>query len=177
MHILLGLLGIATFIAVWYYRLKMLRGAAEDGMKAAETLANLPRKMRFRKMALKGGLDVVDDPREAAAIMMLQVAEARGAVTATQEAAIRAEIMQHFDFNEADAEQLLRQAGWLSRGSDPHASIRRMTDLIVASPGMGPEQLTDLDSMLLNVTEAEGVATPEQTELVTTFRQRAKLQA
>lgn len=177
MHIILGLLGIAAFIAVWYYRLKVLRDAANDGLKAAEAIANLPRKMRFRKMALKGGLDVVDDPREAAAVMMLIVAEGRGAVTEKQEAAIRAEIMQHFDFDEADAEQLLRQAGWLSRGAAPHVAIGRMTDVVMKSPGMGKQQLTDLDSMLVNVAESGGQTTPEQNDLVMVYRRRARLQA
>ena len=89
---------------------------------AAETMANLPRKLKFRNLARKNGLQVVEDPREAAAIMMLEVAQARGALTERQEAVIRAEMIQHFEFSEADAEGLIKQAGWLARDAGaPHA--------------------------------------------------------
>ena len=117
MHIIVALLGILGFIAVWYWRLKMLQEVAKDGRKLAETVTNLPRKMRFKNKSGKGGLAVVDDPREAATILMLEIAQARGTLTEKQEAAIRGEVMHHFEFTEADANELISQAGWLSRNA------------------------------------------------------------
>jgi len=175
-HIILGLIGILSFIAIWYWRLKMLGGAAREGMKMAEAAANLPRKMRFRNMTRKGGLDVVEDPREAAAILMLEIAQARGALTERQEAAIRAEIMQHFEFDEADAQSLITQAGWLARDAGAsHTVMARMADFVLRSPGMGPEQLVDLDGMLVYISEAEGSPTGDQLDLLAIFRQKAGL--
>jgi len=176
MHILIGLVSLATFIAVWYWRLKMLSGAAQEGMKAAETVANLPRKMRFRNMSRKGGLQVVEDPREAATILMLEIAQARGAVTEKQEAVIRAEIIQHFEFNEADANNLITQAGWLAREAGAaHAIVSKMTAFIQASPGMSDKQMVDLDGMLVYVSEAEGSPSDEQLDLLAVYRQKAGL--
>ncbi len=176
MHILAAIVGIITFIAVWYWRLKMLSGAARKGMKMAEAAANLPRKMRFRNLSRKGGLEVVEDPREAAAIMMLEIAQARGALTERQEAAIRAEIMQHFEFNEADSQSLITQAGWLVRNAGAaHAVMAKMTDFVMRSPGMDSKQLVDLDGMLVYVSEAEGSPTGDQLDLLAIFRQKAGL--
>ncbi|MEM9181183.1 MAG: hypothetical protein AAGA89_15825, partial [Pseudomonadota bacterium] len=142
MHILVALIGILGFIAVWYYRLKMLRDAADDGRKAIETVANLPRKMRFKNKSGKGGLSVVDDPREAAAILMLEIAQARGTLTEKQEASIRGEIMHHFEFPEGDANELISQAGWLSRNAGAsHVVMSKMTDFVRKTPGMTGKEL------------------------------------
>ena len=89
MHIIGILIGIIGFVAVWYWRLKMLGDVAKDGRKVAETIVNLPRRMMFKHRSGKGGLDVVDDPREAATILMLEVAMARGRLTENQQAAIK----------------------------------------------------------------------------------------
>ena len=96
MHFLAILLGILSFAAVWYWRIKALQEVAKDGRKIAETVGNLPRKMRFKNKTGKVGLSAVDDPREAATILMLEIAQARGTLTERQEAAVRGEIMHHF---------------------------------------------------------------------------------
>jgi len=176
MHIIVALLGILGFIAVWYYRLKTLRDAAQDGRKAIETVANLPRKMRFKNKSGKGGLAVVDDPREAAAILMLEIAQARGTLTEKQEAAIRGEIMHHFDFPEEDANALIAQAGWLSRNAGAsHVVMSRMTDFVRQSPGMTPKELVDLDGMFVTISEAEGNPTDAQLDLLTIYREKTGL--
>lgn len=177
MHILVGLLSVLAFIAVWYWRLKVLGGAARDGMKAAEAVANLPRKMRFRSRSRRSGLQVVEDPREAATILMLEMAQARGPLTERQEAAIRAEIIQHFEFTEVDANALIAQAGWLMRDTLPaHAIISRMTAFILNAPGMTEKEIVDLDGMLVMVSEAEGSPTEDQLDLLAIFRQKAGVQ-
>lgn len=176
MHILFALLGFLGFIAVWYWRLKALQEVAKDGRKVAETVANLPRKMRFKNKSGKGGLAVVDDPREAATILMLEIAQARGTLTERQEAAIRGEIMHHFEFQESDANELITQAGWLSRNAGAsHAVVSRMTDFVRRSPGMTNKELVDLDGMLVTVSEAEGDPTPSQLDLLVMYREKTGL--
>lgn len=176
MHIIAILLGAVGFIAVWYWRLKMLSDVARDGRKVAETVANLPRKMRFKHKSGKGGLAVVDDPREAATILMLEIAQARGTLTEKQEAVIRAEIMQHFEFIEGDANELISQAGWLSRNAGAsHVIMSKMTDFVRNTRGMTDKELVDLDGMLVAVSEAEGNPTESQLDLLTIYREKTGL--
>lgn len=176
MHIFAALLGFLGVLAVWYWRLKVLRDAADDGRKAIETVANLPRKMRFKSRSGKGGLGVVDDPREAAAILMLEIAQARGTLTEKQEATIRGEIMHHFEFPEGDANELLVQAGWLSRNAGAsHVVMSKMTDFVRKTPGMTGKELVDLDGMLVAVSEAEGNPTDSQLDLLTIYRDKTGL--
>ncbi|NQY38552.1 MAG: hypothetical protein HRT80_00485 [Henriciella sp.] len=171
--ILLGFLG---FIAVWYWRIKAMQEVAKDGRKVVETVANLPRKMRFKNKSGKGGLAVVDDPRQAATILMLEIAQARGTRTVRQEAVIRGEVMHHFEFNEADANALIDQAGLLSRnGGASHVVMSKMTDFVRQSPGMTSKELVDLDGMLVAVSEAEGDPTDSQLDLLTIYRDKTGL--
>ena len=176
MHILVALIGILGFIAVWYYRLKMLRDAANDGRKAIETVANLPRKMRFKNKSGKGGLSVVDAPRAAAALLLLDIAQARGTLTEKQEASNRGEIMHHFEFSEGDANELISQAGWLSRNAGAsHVVMSKMTDFVRKTPGMTGKELVDLDGLLVVVSEAEGDPTDSQLDLLTIYREKTGL--
>lgn len=176
MHILAILLGLIGFIAVWYWRLKVLREVAKDGRKIAETVSNLPRKMRFKQKTGQTGLSAVDDPREAATILMLEIAQARGTLTEKQEASVRGEVMHHFEFNEDDANALITQAGWLSRnGGASHVVMSKMTDFVRKSPGMTNKELVDLDGMLVAVSEAEGDPTESQLDLLTIYREKTGL--
>lgn len=176
MQFIIALLGLLGFIAVWYWRLKALQQVARDGRKIAETVSNFPRKMRFKNKSGKGGLSVVDDPREAAVILMIEIAQARGTMTEKQEAAIRGEVMHHFDFNEADANSLISQAGWLSRNAGAsHVVTARMTDFVRKSPGMTGKELVDLDGMLVAISEAEGDPTDSQLDLLTIYRDKTGL--
>ena len=176
MHILLALIGIISFLAVWYWRIKMISGAARGSYDAAKTVVNFPRRHRFRQRAGKTGLKAVNDPREAALIMMLEVARTRGTVGDTQEAAIRAELIEHFGFNDAEAQDWLTQAGWrLREAPAPHAVVARMSDIITATPGMGPKEFDDLCSMLENVAVSDGHVSAEERDLIQIWRQKAGL--
>ncbi|MEL7042929.1 MAG: hypothetical protein AAGL90_15520 [Pseudomonadota bacterium] len=176
MQILALIIGFIGFAAVWYWRIKALQEVAKDGRKVAETVANLPRKMRFKNKSGKSGLGVVDDPREAAAILMLEIAQARGTLTEKQEATVRGEIMHHFEYTEADANGLITHAGWLSRnGGASHVVMSKMTDFVRNAPGMTGKELVDLDGMLVAVSEAEGDPTESQLDLLTIYREKTGL--
>ena len=176
MPVLLALIGIISFIAVWYWRLKMMSGVARDGLDAARGVANLPRKMAFRHKSGKSGLSVVTDPREAAVVMMLEIARTRGAITAAQETAVKAEIVDHFDFDDEDADALIVQAGWLSREAQaPHVVMSRMADIVIKTPGMTRKDFDDLASMLENVAVSDGHVSDEETDLIHIWRQKAGL--
>ena len=176
MHIFILIFSVLSFIAVWYWRLKVLQEVARDGRKAVETVSNLPRRLKFKRRAGKRGMHLVTDPREAATALMLEIAQVRGPLTEVQNTAIRAEIMHHFEFKETDAETLIQQVGWLVRGEGPSERvINRMTDLIQASPDLGPKQIVDLDGMLVAVTEAEGSPTSDQMQLLELYRKKTGL--
>lgn len=176
MGVLLVILGVITTISVWYWRLQMLSRAAKGGLDAAKTVANLPRKMGFKHQAGKPALSIIDDPREAAAVMMLEIAQARGALTQNQTDMMRSEIIRHFQYSADDADALIAHAGWLGRDAPaPHNVMARMSNLVLKSSSLGPKELVDLDSMLVAVSEAEGTPLPAQLSLLQIYRDKTGL--
>jgi len=173
MHIILTIVGILTAIGVWSWRLQQAKRGAEEAGKVIEAARNLPRRMKFRSRTSKAGLDVVDDPREAATVMMLEVARATGEITSAERDVIEQQIIDHFEFSRDDTEALITQAGWLSRNAPaPHAVMERMTRVLLETPALGRDQYRDVEGMLLAVAEADGIATPDQTMLIDVFSAR-----
>lgn len=177
MHILLTVLAILTAIGVWSWRLHMARRGLQEITDLAKTAANAPRRLAFRYRAGKGGIDLIEDPREAAAIMMMMVALARGGpLSARQSEVIEAEIASHFSFSAQEAEELAAHGAWIASSQLPGpAEMRRMSRLIVNAPQLGPKEVVDLDSMLVAVSEAEGLPSRAQLGLLQIYRDMAGL--
>ena len=85
-------------------------------------------------------------------------------------------MIAHFDFAQAEADELSAHAAWVTNSlPDPQAAMRKLSQLIVSAPQLGPKEIVDLDAMLVAVSEAEGVPTREQLTLLQVFRDKAGL--
>ena len=177
MHILIMILTVLSVIGVWVWRINMARRGAAEAIELAKTAANAPRRLAFRYKAGKNGLALIEDPREAAAIMMMEVALARGGpLTRTQEAVMLEEVGRHFSFGDEEAEALLAHAAWVSQSAPPQdETMRKLSQLILTDKLLGPKEVVDLDSMLVAVSEAEGVPTRHQMTLLQVYRNKVGL--
>ncbi|KCZ92282.1 hypothetical protein [Hyphomonas johnsonii] len=177
MQYLLGILIIVAATGLWSWRLRMARDRARAAADMARAAANLPHKLAFRYKAGRNGLTRIEDPREAAAIMMMEVARARGGpLTQKQSDAIDEEIMRHFGFSPSDANELTAHAAWVTNHAPlPEQTMRSLSQLILSDRNLGSKEIIDLDSMLVAVSEAEGVPTRDQLSLLQVYRDRAGL--
>lgn len=177
MHILGIILGILTAIGVWSYRLQMAKRGLDETRKFAEAARNMPRKRKFKSRAGLTGLDAIEDPRQAAAIMLLEVARGAGEVTSEHKAVMRGEIMQNFEMTEETADELVKAASWISRETlTSFVVMEKMTRTILNTPGLGPKQFVDLSNMLDEVALIEGGPFAEQVQLIRIFREKAGIQ-
>lgn len=169
MHFLFGILGLLAAIGGIIWRIQMASEAARHIGDAAKTAANLPRKLSFRRKTGKSGSQLVQDPREAAVILMLEVARAAGEVSREQKDMIRSIVSEHFEFSEADADEIVTQAAWVSQSeAGQDALIRRMVKIISAA--VTNRELVDLDAMLVQVSEVEGQPTSSQLSVLQSYR-------
>jgi hypothetical protein len=177
MHMLIGLLAVLTAIGVWAWRLRMAKRGLDVATDIAKTVASAPRRLAFKYRMGKGGLGLIDDPREAAAIMLIQVALARGGpLTPLQSDVIEAEMCEHFQYLPSEAENLAAHAAWVSQSCPPATvTMTQLSKLIVNAPQLGPKEVIDLDAMLVAVSEAEGVPTRAQLALLQVYRDLAGL--
>lgn len=174
MHIALAILGALGAIGIIVWRISLaIQGARVIGEAAGE-VANLPRKMRFRSKANRKGLAMVDDPREAAAILLLGAARAGGEVTLEDKTAIRAEVARRFEMSDGEAEELLARAAWVSSAlHNPEDGIARMTQLIAQR--LSARELGELAAMLEVVAATGGTVSPSQEAYLAQYRHRAGL--
>ncbi|MFN7056839.1 hypothetical protein [Hyphomonas sp.] len=177
MHILLAVITILSAIGIWAWRLRMAKRGLDEVADLAKTVANAPRRLAFLTRAQKGGIDLIEDPREAAAIMLMMMALAKGGtLSARQSDAIEQEIRDHFDFSETEAEELAAHAAWVASSQLPGPEeMKRMSRQIVRSSQLGPKEIVDLDAMLVAVSEAEGLPSRAQLALLQIYRDMAGL--
>ena len=155
MHIIAVIGAILGVAALVLFRMQQAASAARDIADAADEARGLFRRWGWRRRQLKSTLDAVDDAREAAAAMMVAVAQSDGSITERERAAITAEMSRRFGATERQADELLARARWLVQDrTDAGEVFRRLTPLIVRT--CGPTERSDLIDMLQAVAQADG---------------------
>ncbi len=166
MHILIAIVTIISAIGIWYWRLKMLSGAARDAADVAKTVANMPRRLRFAAMTRRSAADVTEDPIEAAFAILCAIALARDDEISSGETRVLLEAGRvRFRLAPADAEAVIARGEWLARQVPrPAGLVRRMTDVLIAS--VPREAQADLAELLEDVVLSEGEPSDEQVRLI-----------
>ena len=169
MHILLMILGALSTIGVIIWRINTAMDAARQVGDVAKTAANLPRLLSFRRKTGKRGSQLVTDFREAAVILMLEIARAKSELTQDQKSAILSILVTKFEFSSDEADDIVAQASWVSQDeSGTDALVRKMTKLVAKQ--VDQEHLPDLEEMLNAVATCDGAMSAEQYDIIHTFR-------
>ncbi len=171
------LIALVTAIGVWQWRAQRAAEAARELEGVVKTAANLPRRFAFKRKMGQRGLDLVDDPREAATIMMVEVGRASGGLSRETREEIENIIVGDFQLETADAEALVAHAQWVLREAPvPDAVITRLARRLMEMDAIGPKEIVDLDGMLVAVSEADGLPSPDQLSLLQSFRNATGVQ-
>ena len=100
---------------------------------------------------------------------MLEVARSAGDVSREQKTVIRDIMCENFDFTEDDAEEVIVQASWVSQDEAGHDAMHRRLMRVIKEQ-VTEKELVELDSMLVQVSGAEGTPTPAQLETIESLR-------
>lgn len=175
MHILalLGaVLGVAVFIL---FRMHQAATAARDIAEAADDARGLFRRWQWRRRSGRNPIDLVEDPREAACVMMVAVAQSDGSLTERERHVIENEAVNRFGATPSQAEELLARARWTVQDrTDAGDVFRRLAPLIKRT--CGPAERADLIAMLRAVANAEarpgGIVLHDISRLQQSLRER-----
>lgn len=167
MPVLIAILGFVTAISVWYWRYKRVSEAADEVIDLAKTAVNLPRRLRFLQKTRKNGLALVQDPRDAATVLMLEVAKASGGLTLEHQGHILHLLQTELDMEVQEAEETMVNAGWISKDapSSQHV-VEKMTQVIAKSDVLGETERQGLYRMMINVAEIGQPCSPQQQALI-----------
>ncbi|MEM1151257.1 MAG: TerB family tellurite resistance protein [Pseudomonadota bacterium] len=171
------LIALVTAVGVWQWRMQRAAEAAREVEGIVKTAANLPRRFAFKRKMGKVGLQLVDDPREAAAILMVEIARAGSDMSRETREEIEKIIVSDFELEQEDADALIAHAQWVLREAPvADAVVRRMAKTLMEMDAIGPKEIVDLDGMLVAVSEAEGLPNADQLALLQTFRNATGVQ-
>lgn len=157
MHILGALLAVLGAVAIILWRLNQAADAARGAAEAVGEARGLLRGFLWRRKANKNPLDLIEDPREAAAAMLVAIAQDDGALTAREEADIIALMAKAFAIEGKLAQDLLAHARFVTKeGGDLSSVLRRLTRPIQARCTL--DERRDLVAMLRSIagSAAEG---------------------
>lgn len=124
MHILLALLGA---IAAAFWAFTYFVRAANEGREAVGEVKGVIRRGKWNRRIDQRLIENLSDPREAAAIMLYQIAAYDGAVTDRQAAQIIASMREAFEADEETAQGLFAFARMaVGQVNDAGNSVRKI---------------------------------------------------
>lgn len=182
MHIILGILG--TLAAIFFAISRFSNSArdigrgAQDVADAAQTISNLPRKLRHRRKAGKQGLDLIETPVEAATILMIAIArmDGIGRVSDTQADAIAGQLTDNMQMEPEDADgyviQLRSLSGYLKQAD---SALFPMVDVLRGT--VSKDEARALSSMMVTIAETDAEPNNEQLNFIRRFEERMGLGA
>lgn len=172
MHIIILIASTALGVMFWLSR--MGRGAS-DVVDAAETLANMPRRHRHRRAVNRRGLALVQNPIEAATVLMLSISRMSDdrRLSSLERERIERQLVVHMQMDADDADGIIRQMELVHDDVTlPEATLFPMVDILL--PDVSKDDARRLASMMNAVAEVHG-KTQEQAEFVRRYRERMGL--
>ncbi len=179
MHIIGIIIAVASAI-FWVVRAVSI---ARTAANAANTLRNMPRRMRFKNNAGKRGMDLIDNPMEAATILMVSVAKLSdyanthdGLLSGSSTSRIIATLKSYMKISAVEADELLTQMRWAVKDlAQPDTVLAPMTNVL--SKAINRAEADDLSDMLSKIARADGEENSDQRAFITRVRERLGLGA
>ncbi len=165
MHILAILLSVLGALGFIFWRMHSASQAAREIIDTADEARGFWRRLQWGRKVSVNPLDAIEDPREAAAAMMVVLAQSDGEMTERERTAILGLLVETFQANGRQAEEFLAHARWLVRDSrDPDNCFRRVQALLRKK--LQPGERRDLVAMLRKVADADGKPGAVETEAI-----------
>lgn len=166
MHIIIALLG-ALAAAFWAFTYFV--NAADRSREAIGDVKGVIRRGKWNRRIDARLIENLSDPREAAAVLIYQIAAYDGAVTDRQHDAIVADMRQAFDADEETAEGLFAFARMaVGQINDAGNSVRKILRPVVEVCTV--EEKSQLIGLLDRTAELEGPPSDVQRRLIAEAR-------
>lgn len=166
MHILIAILG-ALAAAFWAFTYFV--GAAREGREAIRDAHGAIRGAKWSRKVNQRLIETIADPREAAAILLYQIAQYDGAVTDRQRAAIVGDMRAAFSADAETAEGLFAFArAAIGQINDAANSLKKIARPIVEA--CTEDERRQLIDMMLKAAEIEGPVSDVQSRLIADAR-------
>ena len=157
MHILLAILGVASTIGMILWRARGAAHAAHEVVDAAQGVRLFFRRTKWRRKINTDMLKRIDDPREAAAAMMVAIAEQDGLLTQRMSESLVGMMMSEFQVAERQADELMQRGRWLAKDAGDLGQFLRRLSAPVRRHCTAAERAA-LQEMLLGSVDRDGAS-------------------
>ena len=166
MAVLLAVLGMIGGVAFWLWRVNM---GIQAGRELSEEARGLYRRAAWaRRKGSADRLRELDDPREAATLLMIGIARVEGGPTPGQQTQIQSEMIATFDMSDAETEALYAHAVWMGADiAEISGRMRQVTGPIFSH--CTNDEAKDVERMLRAVASKESEATPLQLQIIDAY--------
>ena len=166
MHIILAVLG-AIGAAIWAF-IHFTR-AANEGREAVSEVKGAVRRAKWSREVDSRLIENIADPREAAAVLMAQIASYDGEITSQQKDRMKELMGQHFGADNETSEGLY-SFGRMAIGqiNDAANSLRKLLRPIMDALTL--DEMKEFVTMLEEMAEVEGAPTDRQRQLISEVR-------
>jgi len=162
LHILIAIL---TAAAAAFFAFRYFVDAASEGREAVRDVRGAFRRGKWSRQIDKRLIENLDDPREAAAVLLYQVASYDGAVTDAQKEKMLAEMRENFSADEEIAEGLYAFARMaVGEINDAANSLKKILRSINEACTEGEKK--SVLAMMTSIGEVEGALSDTQTRLI-----------
>ncbi len=168
MPVILAILSALTVAGIWYYRMQAARDAADTLLDAANDVRLAARRFGFRMRNKTHPADCVDDPRVAAAGIVLAIAAMDSDLTQAEIDTLSIQCQSKFGIEPGEAEEIITLGRWLiTQCVNKDEAVRRLTRRVVEKAG--PEAAPDLLEMIAKVA-GDGLADDRAQDALATIK-------
>ena len=149
----------AAFAALLFilFRMQQATHAARDIAEGVQEARGLFRGWAWRRKLNRNALDLIEDPREATAVLLTVTAEFDGNLSDAERQTIITEMAKAFGSTRKQGDELLAVARFTARDlRDPANVYRRLAPKLVGS--LGPAERAQVVGMVEAVAAADGPA-------------------
>lgn len=169
MHIVLAIVSAIGAIAFFIIRANYVVQASRELGEAAGDAGGLFRRFLWRRQTAVDLVRKIDDPRQAAAVMMCAVAQSDGHLTEAEKTAILDQMRGPLELDGPEAIELFAHAHWLVGDMKDLSAMLRRASKPIAERCTAAEKAELLD-MLSAVAAADGEASGIQTDAIARLR-------
>ena len=165
MHIVLGILAAVGVIAFWIMRANQAAQASRELGETVGDARGAVKRYLWRRRTEVDPIKQIEDPRLAAATMMVALAQSDSLLTDREKQVILAQLTERLEVGAREAEEMLAEARWLTKDlRDLDTFLRRLTGPV--NQRCTRAEKLELIALLTAVSEAEGAASDLQREAI-----------
>ncbi|HSF95751.1 MAG TPA: TerB family tellurite resistance protein [Thermohalobaculum sp.] len=170
MPFILGILGVLSVVALWYWRFKAAQDAAGEVAIAANDVRLAIRRFGYLRKHKTHPADCVEDPRLAAAGIVAAIASMDAPLSQAEIDRLTAEAGAVFGVDGAEAVDIAAFGRWIAgQCNTPDEAVRRLVKVVREKAGA--EAGPDLLAMVEAVATADGGALDsDETDALLTIR-------